>query len=172
MKRLIVGILLILTLAFSGSVYAFTFVTPGGKVPDIKLIRDDGKIVSLASFKGKVVLVNFWATWCPPCVREMPDLNRLYSMLHKKGLEIVAIANPRDSVDRIKNFFKFNGIQFHYYMDQDFTAARAFMVRALPTTYVIDKKGIVRQRFVGARPWTSPQFLDFFNSLLKEGKKK
>ncbi len=171
MKRLTLFILLISFLV-SFNLPAFTFVNIGDKVPDIKVIRDDGKLVSLASFKGKVLLINFWATWCPPCVREMPDLNKLYSMLHKKGLEIVAIANPRDSLDRIRSFFKFNGIQFHYYMDQDFTAARAFMIRALPTTFIVDKKGVVRNRFVGARPWTAPQFINYFNSLLKEGKKK
>ncbi len=171
MKRAFLS-LLVVSLFFSYSLSAFEMVEIGKKVPDVKVVRDDGKVVSLGSFKGKVVLINFWATWCPPCVREMPDLNKLYSMLHKKGFEIVAIANPRDSVDRIRSFFKYNGIQFHYYMDQDFTAARVFMVRALPTTYVVDKNGIVKNRFVGARPWTSPQFLDYFNSLLKEGKKK
>ena len=170
MKRAIVTIFLLL---FSISyLQAFDFVQIGQKVPPIKVIRDDGKVVSLDSFKGKVVLINFWATWCPPCVGEMPDINRLYQKFHKKGLEVVAIANPRDSVERIKAFFKMRGIQFHYYVDQDFSAARAFFVRAIPTTYIVNKKGIVVQRFVGARPWMSAQFQDYFEKLLKEGKKK
>ncbi len=151
---------------------SFTFVGPGDKVPDIKLIRSDGKIVSLRSFKGKVVLINFWATWCPPCVHEMPYLNALYQKLHSKGLEIVAVANPRDSIDRVKAFFRYNNIQFDYYLDADFSAARAFGVRALPTTFVVDRKGVIRNKFIGARPWTSEEFIDYFRSLLKEGKKK
>ena len=150
------------------------FVTVGSKVPDVKVVRSDGKYVSLASFKGKVVLINFWATWCPPCVREMPELNKLYKKFKKDGLVILPIANPRDSVERVKAFFKYVGIDFPYYVDENFTATRLFGVRALPTTFVVDRKGVVRQVFIGMRPWMSPQFVDYFKSLLKEkaGRKK
>ncbi len=150
------------------------FVAVGSKVPDVKVVRADGKYVSLTSFKGKVVLINFWATWCPPCVREMPELNKLYKKFHKRGLEVLPIANPRDSVERVKSFFKYVGIRFPYYVDESFTVTRLFGVRALPTTFIVDRKGVVRQIFIGMRPWMSPQFIDYFKSLLKEktGRKK
>ena len=168
MKKLMTTLLLLILVS---PLSADMMVSRGEPVPSISVTTSEGSILKLDSLKGKVVIINFWATWCPPCVAEMPDLNKLYQLYHKKGLEIVAIANPRDSIERVEAFFKSRGIKFNYYIDTDFSAARTFGVRALPTSIIVGRDGIIRNIIIGGRPWTSASSREYFEKLLKEGEK-
>ena len=163
--------LFLIILGLTTPLYSGLTVSTGMEVPGVSVTSSEGSIVKLNSFKGKVVIINFWATWCPPCVGEMPDLNKLYQMYHKKGLEIIAIANPRDSIERVESFFKSRGIKFNYFIDTDFSAARTFGIRALPTSIIVGRNGIIRNIFIGGKPWTSSYFKSYFEKLLNEGGK-
>jgi len=164
-------ILFLIILGVTTPLYSGLTVTRGMEVPGVSVTSSEGSMLKLDSLKGKVVILNFWATWCPPCVGEMPDLNKLYQMYNKKGLEIIAIANPRDSIQRIEAFFKSRGIKFNYYIDTDFSVARTFGVRALPTSVIVGKDGIIKDIFIGGKPWTNGYFKSYFEKLLKEGGK-
>lgn len=126
------------------------------KAPDFTLKDMNGKNVTLSSFRGKVVLLNFWATWCPPCKAEMPDLNRLYRDAKRRGLEIIAVSTDR-SIDHIKDFLARNKVDFIILFDENRTAARQYRVFSMPTTFLIDRNGVVVEKFYGEYEWTEPE---------------
>lgn len=108
-----------------------------------------GEQVSLNSLRGKVVLVNFWATSCPGCIHEMPDLVKTYRKYQARGLDLVAVAMSYDPPDYVRRFSQDNALPFKVALDKDGTAAQAFDARVTPTTFVIDKEGRMIQRIVG-----------------------
>lgn len=147
----------------------------GTKPPDFELTGIDGKSVSLAQFHGKVVLLNFWATWCAPCVSEMPSLQRLYQKYHDKGLEIVAVAV--DSPDQVKKFVQENGITFPVLLDPEGEIPPKLGISGFPETFFLDKNGnfvafndpVTGEKLVRTmsdRPWDSKVFLDAVGAVL------
>lgn len=125
--------------------------------PMLKLRDIDGKQIDLARLRGQVVLVNFWATWCPPCQREMPSLERLWQVMNKqKGFKIIAVNIAEDS-DTIFSFFGLlePSPTFPILFDKDGSVLRAWPVKGLPTTFLIDKKGRIAYRAVGGREFDS-----------------
>jgi thiol-disulfide isomerase/thioredoxin len=115
----------------------------GGATPPLALKSLGGEPVDLAGLRGKVVLVNFWATWCAPCVEEMPALARLRDRLAPRGFEVVAV-NQGEMPQRVNAFVVRTGLDLPILMDRDKEAARAWRVRALPTTFVVDASGRIR----------------------------
>jgi peroxiredoxin len=116
---------------------------PGTLAPPLVLKSPAGDVVDLAKLRGKVVLVNFWATWCAPCVEEMPALARLRDRLATRGLDVLAV-NQGEMPARVKAFVERTGLDLPIVMDRDKEVARAWKVRALPTTYVVDASGRIR----------------------------
>lgn len=109
-----------------------------------------GQKLPLESLRGKVVMVNFWATSCPGCVKEMPELVKTYQKYHDRGLETVAVAMSYDPPAYVKQFTEQNGLPFTVALDTDGSAAQAFgNVQLTPTTFVIDKQGHVVQQILG-----------------------
>lgn len=132
--------------------HTMTSVTPPIPTPDFTLSDMDGEPHSLSDYRGKVVMLNFWATWCPPCKREMPSMERLYSKLKDRGFEVVAV-NQFEDPDLV---FEFTGRlslppTFPILFDRDSRVAEIFKVRGLPTTYLLDKEGNIRYRAIGGR---------------------
>ena len=126
------------------------------KAPDFTLKDINGKNITLSSFRGKVVLLNFWATWCPPCRAEMPALNRLYRETKQRGLEIIAVSTDR-SLDHVKDFTAKNKVDFIMLFDENRTAAKQYRVFSMPTTFLIDRNGMVVEKFYGEYDWTEPE---------------
>ncbi|MGE0357568.1 MAG: TlpA family protein disulfide reductase [Burkholderiales bacterium] len=114
-----------------------------GAAPPLALATPAGGRIDLARLRGKVVLVNFWATWCAPCVEEMPALARLRSRLSSRGFEVLAV-NQGEMPARVEAFVERTGLDLPILMDRDKAAAKAWKVRALPTTFVIDAAGRIR----------------------------
>ena len=153
MKRAILG--LALTAAFT----ALTPSTPAQamemKAPDFTLKSVNGKVVHLHDYKGKVVLVNFWATWCPPCRAELPSLSRVYDGLKKKGFVILGVSldeNPAATVPSfLASFRKEHKVQMDYpiLVGDEQVADDYGGIRGIPTTFIVDRKGFIRQKFIG-----------------------
>ena len=136
------------------------------KAPDFTLKDLNGKTVSLSAFKGKVVLLNFWATWCPPCRAEMPALNKLSNALKPRGLEVIAVSTDR-SINDIKGFLENHRVDFPILFDTDRSAAKQYRVFSMPTTFLIDRNGMIVEKFYGEYDWTEPETKGKIEKLLQ-----
>ena len=135
--------------------------------PDFALKDADGKIHRLSEHRGKVVLVNFWATWCPPCRREMPSMQRAWTQLQGENFEMLAI-NVGEDEDTIFGFTFSTGVEltFPILMDRDAQVIKAWPVIALPTSFVVDPQGRIVYRAVGGREWDDPELLKKIRELM------
>jgi thiol-disulfide isomerase/thioredoxin len=137
---------------------------------DFSLDSLDGSKVSLSSFKGKVVLLSFWATWCGPCKQEMPAMEKLYQKLKSKGFEVVAVDMMEDKAT-VAAFVKKSGYTFPVLLDSTGEVGGGpYAARAIPTNYVVDKGGRIVGRKIGidGPAWTSDERLALFESLLSQ----
>jgi peroxiredoxin len=136
--------------------------------PEFTLSDINGKKVSLSDFKGKVVLLNFWGTWCGPCTAEMPSLNNLYAAFKNDGFVVLAVSiDPSERP--VRSFIEAKGISFPVLMDPDKEAYfDLYAVFALPTSFLIDRKGMVVEKFLGDREWDSPDIKNKIADLLKK----
>jgi peroxiredoxin len=149
--------------------YQLTALSEPVPAPGFTLEDMDGKIFSLKDYRGKVVLLNFWATWCPPCRREMPSIERLHQYFKNKDFVVLAV-NQMESGDQVFTFTGDLGVDltFPILFDKDSSVARAYAVQGLPTTYVIDKKGKVRFRAIGGREFDHPEVEKQILQLMQE----
>jgi peroxiredoxin len=131
---------------------AFLFLNLNDKkqAPNLSFTTIDGKAMNIASLKGKVVVVNFWATYCPGCIEEMPDLVRTYQQYHDQGLEIIAVSIADDPLNQVVNFVKKNALPFPVVHDSDASISQAFdQVSLTPTSFIIDQQGRVIGKTIG-----------------------
>jgi thiol-disulfide isomerase/thioredoxin len=139
-------------------------VAPGAAAAPFDLKSLDGRSVQLADLKGKVVLVNFWATWCGPCKEEMPAFERLRQRLDPERFALVTITTDLQR-DGIKHFLATLNVQLPVLFDEDQDVSRAYLVRALPTTVLIDRQGTVVGRAVGPREWDAPKAIHLLQGM-------
>ncbi len=138
-------------------------------VPEIEFQDGDGKVRSLADFRGKVVLLNIWATWCGPCRREMPTLDRLQSKLGGTDFEVVALSIDRAGVDVVTKFYSEVGVvHLTRYVDSSGKAALQLSTVGLPTTLLIDREGREIGRLVGPAEWDTPKMVAFLRRHLSQ----
>jgi thiol-disulfide isomerase/thioredoxin len=136
---------------------------------NFELQNMDEETIKLSDYRGKVVLLNFWATWCPPCVREMPSMERLQQQVGEDGFKVVAV-NQMEEPDDV---FAFTGQieldpTFDILFDSASKVSQAYAVRGLPTTYLIDKKGNIRYRAVGGREFDHAEVVKIIRQLIAE----
>jgi peroxiredoxin len=129
----------------------------GSPAPDFRLLDLYGKAVSLSDYQGKVVLLNFWATWCGPCRVEMPAMEALYRSMQSKGLEILAVSVDQEGTAVTRPFQEAMGLSFPILHDQEYRVGLTYGARTLPMTFAIDRKGVIRQLIFGARDWNSTE---------------
>ncbi len=136
----------------------FTLLDPPVPAPLETFAALDGARVRLADFKGRVVVLNFWATWCPPCIREMPSLDRLQAALEGRGLAVLAVSIDRGGVKVIRPFAKGLGLdRLGLYHDDTGALFKAFGVTGLPTTFLIDRQGGIVGAYPGPAEWDGPE---------------
>ena len=133
--------------------------------PDFVAKNLKGQDVKLSDFNGKVILLNFWATWCGACIEEMNSMQNLYSILQAGGVEVLAVSIDRWNEDRIQDYVKNNKLTFPVLLDQDQKVRKKYHVMGLPTSYLIDGDGKIRGYASGARNWDSTDSQDLFLSL-------
>lgn len=140
--------------------------------PEFELPTLDGSKQTLKAFRGKVVFLNFWATWCPPCVHEMPSMERLYGKL--KGPDFILLAVSIDSLGKrvAAPFVKKMNITFPVLLDQDMEAMRAFGVRGMPTTFLLDREGEIVHQAVGPRDWDREETVQMIRKIMDQGNSK
>ena len=134
----------------------------GTQAPDFT-VNDGDKTVTLSQFRGKPVLLNFWATWCPPCVQETPSLVQLQKQLGDKVV-VLAVSTDVDA-DAYKKFTSKNMQGMLTVRDGDRRSSDLYGTYAFPETYVIDRQGVIRRKFIGAVEWQNPEIIDYLNKL-------
>ena len=125
-----------------------TAVNIGNYAPKFVLTDLNKKTINLDDYKGKKVILNFWATWCPPCVNEMPLLQEVYNNRRGEGIEVIGI-NYNEDYDRVKKFISEKGVTFTILIDSDLKVSMDYGVIGLPVTFFIDREGRIKEKFKG-----------------------
>ncbi len=142
----------------------------GDAAPGFRLKDLSGDTVSLDRYRGTVVMLNFWATWCGPCRVEMPTMEALYKMFPRRDFEILAVSTDAQGAAVTKPFHREFGLTFPILHDADFQVGLAYGARTLPMTFLLDRRGVIRHRIFGARDWHSPEAVQLIQTLVKERK--
>ena len=150
-----------------GSGFSLLTKLNGKPAPAFKLLDVDEKTYTLADYKGKPLIVNFWATWCPPCRKEIPSMNRAWSKIKNEGIAMVAI-NVGESSDEVFSFTAEYPIDFTVLLDQTGSISRTWPINGLPSTFIIDTEGNLVYQAVGGREWDSDEILDVIRKLKKD----
>jgi thiol-disulfide isomerase/thioredoxin len=136
-------------------------------VPAIQFADAEGRARTLADFRGKVVLLNLWATWCVPCRKEMPTLDRLQAVLGGVDFEVVPLSVDRKGLDAVKRFYAEVGIQhLSLFIDVTRTASQEFAVFGLPATLLIGRQGQELGRLIGPAEWDGPEMVAFLKTVI------
>jgi peroxiredoxin len=131
----------------------------GNLAPDFVLLDVMGKEVRLSSFRKKSVILNFWSTWCKPCIEEMPDMQTFYNKNSLAGIEILAVSINREKDSTVKNFAQKLNLTFPILCDFDKMVARKYKIFALPTTFLINEKGVITKKWYGKMDLDKENFL-------------
>jgi len=158
-RFLVVGLLAALIGCYSGSHPARI----GSNAPDFTVQDSDHK-VTLSQFRGQVVVLNFWATWCAPCVEETPSLVRMTARFKDKGVMVLAVSIDADD-DAYHKFLKDYNVNMITVRDEAKKASSLYGTFGWPETYIIDRNGVIRRKFIGPVDWTSPEVTDYLSKL-------
>ena len=138
----------------------------GTPAPDFSLPNLDGDMVRLSDFRGRVIMLNIWATWCPACVEEMPAMEKLHQKLQNEGLEIVAVSIDASGLDAVKPFMETHKLTFSTLMDPDGEIRRLYRITGVPESIIIDQQGVIVERILGPRDWASTEVIRYFRKLI------
>jgi len=166
--RVIQGVLALMMVAFCFALYNSlheTIVNAGDKAPNFSIATDSGRTVTARDFGGKLLLLNFWATWCPPCIEEIPGLNEMSRELGPKGLVILGVSVDKDET-AYKNFLRKSPLAFLTARDPEEKINLSYGTIQYPESYLIDTNGKVIEKFISSQPWASPQMIQHVQSLL------
>jgi peroxiredoxin len=163
-----VGIIILLQLKDSSFKTSGTPL-PGKDVPapDFAFPGLDGKKVSLADYRGKLVLLNIWATWCAPCVAEMPSMEKLYQKLKNEGFILIAVSIDETGAEAVMPFIKKHKLSFPVLTDTQGDIKHLYQVTGIPESFIIDKNGMIVEKIVGPRDWATSSAIRFFRNLIQ-----
>ncbi len=147
----------------------FTLLDEPVPAPNKTMSGEFGEAVSIADYRGQVVLVNFWATWCAPCVREMPSLDRLQAALSDEGFKVMAVSIDRGGIDAVLPFYRRLGLEnLAIFLDPKGEYAQEYGLRGLPSTYLVDRQGRLVGGSEGPLEWDAPEVLDLIRYYLAD----
>jgi len=135
----------------------------GSNAPDFT-VQDADRTVALNQFRGQIVVLNFWATWCEPCVEEMPSLVEMQRRMKAKGVTVVAVSIDENE-SAYRSFLKQHGVDLLTVRDPGQKTPALYGTRGWPETFIIDRNGVMRRKFIGAVDWTEPEITDFLSKL-------
>jgi peroxiredoxin len=141
-------------------------ITSGDRAPDFRLPTSDGRQVSLSDFRGKTVMVHFWATWCPPCVEEMPALDKLNKALAGTDFVMLAVSADEGGVEAVAPFMQSNRLSLPVLFDPGGEVAGLYGTFKFPETYIVDREGVVRYKVIGSRDWAEPANIQSMRELV------
>ena len=133
--------------------------------PDFTLPGLNGELISLSEFKGNVVLVNIWATWCPPCVYEMPSMEKLHQQFKSEKFKILAISIDSQGAKAVAPFMKNHNLTFQALIDPAGTIRTSYGINSIPQSFIIDKQGHLLKKIIGPIDWATPEVFRFFREL-------
>ncbi len=142
-------------------------VVAGDKAPDFQLEDTKGNQISLSSLRGKVVLVNFWATWCPPCVEEMPSMERLNEIMAGDNFVMLAINTEQNGRTAVPAFLKKTPYTFPILFDDKGVVQQLYGVYKFPESFIISKDGTIKEKIVGPLDWSSTKTISYLKGLAK-----
>lgn len=140
-------------------------VNAGDRAPKFKVVTEDGKTVTPTDFGGKLLVINFWASWCEPCILETPSLEEFSRQFRSKGVVVLGISGDSNE-KRYKDFLSRYKVNFETSRDPDSGIAYSYGTTQFPDSYIIDPSGKVVEKIVNAQNWMDPQFLDHLQKLL------
>ncbi len=136
--------------------------------PGFRLKNLQGEHVRLSDYHGKVVLLNFWATWCAPCRKEMPSMEKLWQTYREQGLVILAVSTDNGGESRIRNFVGRLNLTFPILLDADSLASDQYQVSGIPVSFLIDRQGRIVDRVLGSKEWASESVFQQMEGLLRQ----
>ncbi len=138
----------------------------GTQAPEFSLDNQSGQKQSLSQYSNQVVLLNFWATWCAPCVSEMASLDRLYQKYKDKGFVVLAVSVDEDGWKAIDAFLKKNPVTFPILLDADYKVADQYATYRVPESYLINRQGQVVEKILGAKEWDSSEMISKIEKII------
>jgi peroxiredoxin len=142
-------------------------IDKGVPAPEFTLPGLDGNMVKLVDYKGKVVLLNIWATWCPPCVQEMPSMEKLYQELKDEDFQILAVSIDVSAGNVVAPFMKKHKLSFPALTDTQGTLKSLYRTTGVPESFIIEKDGIIAEKIIGPRDWATPAVISYFRNLIQ-----
>ena len=139
----------------------------GAAAPDFTLPDLNGNSVSLSDYRGKAVLLNIWATWCPPCVSEMPSMEKLYQNMKEEDFDILAVSIDESGADDVVSFMKKYKLNFTVLTDPQGSLNDKYQTTGIPESYIIDKNGRIVEKIIGPRDWAAPEIVRIFQELAR-----
>jgi thiol-disulfide isomerase/thioredoxin len=171
MSRLVLFIVLLVVVGGAAYIYtnlpSTTSVVAGDLAPDFQLEDTEGNQVSLSGLRGKVVLVNFWATWCPPCIEEMPSMEKLNEVMAGGDFVMLAINTEQNGRSLVPEFLKKSPYTFPILYDDKGVAQQLYGVYKFPESFIVGKDGTVVEKIIGPLNWSSPETIKFLKNLTK-----
>jgi peroxiredoxin len=163
--KVLIGILTVAMVFVVAGTLEQKVIDKGDTAPKFTITADQGPTISRTDFKGKLLVVNFWATWCPPCIEEWPSLNEFAARYKDKGVVVLGVSVDRNE-KRYRDFLTRNPPQFLTARDPESNVPASYGTFMYPETYIIDQKGKVLYKIANAQNWTDPAFLNYFQTLL------
>jgi len=165
LTRILIGVLLAALVYVIYDGIHERIIAVGDTAPDFSITTENGRSITNTSFGGKILVLNFWATWCPPCVEEMPSLEQFHRTLASSGVVVLGISVDKDQ-QAYRNFLKRSNVSFMTGRDPEAKINAQFGTFKYPETYIINSQGDVVQKIIGKADWTDPDMLGYVKSLL------
>ena len=165
----VVAVVAVVAYVLFGQKHEYTPVVVGGDAIEFSLPDLKGDMTSFSEYRGKVVFLNFWATWCKPCEEEMPSMQHLYETLQKRDFVMVAISVDKEDTDVIQEFVDEYGLTFEVLHDRKGRIKEAYKTTGVPETYIIDQNGVIAEKVMGARKWENAYAIKTILDLMDNG---